>query len=376
MKKALAILICLTLVLSMVACSSSKETTANAPDPDSSASPQSSAEPTSEATAEPEPEKEADAPTYEKTNIVFSYFGADTTPSGLGVTYFKELVEERSGGAVTVEAYYNGTLYNQSTEYEALMKGDVDMIVSSLNYAMEYITELKSTFCPYMWVSIDHVRDFWSEDPVGVELMSRMEDELGVHQLCWYEGGYRNVCLNKDLKVDSREALASVKLRSSPAENMIAMTGALGGNPIPVAFSDCYLSIETGVVEGLEVDLTGLIANGLAEVTKSVTLTQHYLSLDGFAVNNESYQNWSPEVRELVDQCAQETADYICEIAISTDKEAVQTLTDMGVTIYDLTDEERAAYREQVLDAFLSDEFCADYDMDLINAIREMGKNY
>lgn len=157
---------------------------------------------------------------------------------------------------------------------------------------------------------------------------------------------------------------------------MIAMTGALGGNPIPVPFSDCYLSIETGVVEGLEVDLTGLIANGLAEVTKSVTLTQHYLSLDGFAVNYESYQKWSPEVRELVDQCAQEAADYICEIAISTDKEAVQTLTDMGVTIYDLTAEERAAYREQVLDAFLSDKFCADYDMDLINAIREMGKNY
>ena len=69
-------------------------------------------------------------------------------------------------------------------------------------------------------------------------------------------------------------------------------------------------------------------------------------------------------------------ADYICEIAISTDKEAVQTLTDMGVTIYDLTAEERAAYREQVLDAFLSDKFCADYDMDLINAIREMGNNY
>ncbi len=375
MKKVLAILMCLTLLLGTVACASSEATTTpkeEAP----AAQTQAPAATESEATEkEPEAEKE-EAPTYEKTNIVFSFFGAETQPSGNGVAYFKDIVEERSGGAVTVEVYYNGTLYNQSMEYEALMKGDVDMIVTSFNYAMEYITELKSTFCPYMWVSIDHVRDFWDKDPVGVELMNRIQDELGVRQLSWYEGGYRNICLNQDLKVDSREALASVKLRSSPAENMIAMTGALGGNPIPVAFSDCYLSIETGVVNGLEVDLTGLIANGLAEVTKSVTLSQHYLSLDGFAVNNEHFNSWSPAVQELISSCAKEAADYVCELSIQTDQEAVQELKDMGVVIYDMTDEERAAYGEQVMDAFLSDKFCADYDMDLINAIREMGKNY
>ncbi len=313
---------------------------------------------------------------YEKTNIVFSFFGAEGTPSGRGVTRFKELVEERSGGAVTVQTYYNGTLYNQSTEYEALMKGDVDMIVTSLNYAMEYITELKTTFCPYMWVSIEHVRDFWEKDEVGVGLMQRLENELGVRQLSWHEGGYRNICLNKDIKVDSTEALAGVKLRSSPAENMIAMTAALGGNPIPIPFSDCYLGIQTGVADGLEVDLTGLIANGLAEVTKSVTISQHYLSLDGFAVSYNNFQKWSPEVQQLVTECAKECADYICELSIQTEMDAVETLKGLGVTIYDLTDEERAAYREQVLDAFISSDFASTYDMELFDAIRNMGENY
>jgi TRAP-type C4-dicarboxylate transport system substrate-binding protein len=318
----------------------------------------------------------AETPAYEKTNIVFSFFGAEGTPSGRGVTRFKELVEERSGGAVTVQTYYNGTLYNQSTEYEALMKGDVDMIVTSLNYAMEYITELKTTFCPYMWVSIEHVRDFWEKDEVGVGLMQRLENELGVRQLSWHEGGYRNICLNKDIKVDSTEALAGVKLRSSPAENMIAMTAALGGNPIPIPFSDCYLGIQTGVADGLEVDLTGLIANGLAEVTKSVTISQHYLSLDGFAVSYNNFQKWSPEVQQLVTECAKECADYICELSIQTEMDAVETLKGLGVTIYDLTDEERAVYREQVLDAFISSDFASTYDMELFDAIRNMGENY
>ena len=51
MKKALAILICLTLVLGMVACSSSKETTAKEPEPATQTSPEPAAEPT----PEPEP---------------------------------------------------------------------------------------------------------------------------------------------------------------------------------------------------------------------------------------------------------------------------------------------------------------------------------
>jgi TRAP-type C4-dicarboxylate transport system substrate-binding protein len=241
---------------------------------------------------------------------------------------------------------------------------------------MEYITELKTTFCPYMWVSIEHVRDFWEKDEVGVGLMQRLENELGVRQLSWHEGGYRNICLNKDIKVDSTEALAGVKLRSSPAENMIAMTAALGGNPIPIPFSDCYLGIQTGVADGLEVDLTGLIANGLAEVTKSVTISQHYLSLDGFAVSYNNFQKWSPEVQQLVTECAKECADYICELSIQTEMDAVETLKGLGVTIYDLTDEERAVYREQVLDAFISSDFASTYDMELFDAIRNMGENY
>lgn len=369
MKKVFAIILCLVLVVGMAACGGTKNP--------SEATPTGTTTNTATVAPTETPSKEKPTkPTYKPQKIVFSFFGAEGTPSGLGVTRFKELVEERSGGAITVETYFNGTLYNQSTEYEALMKGDVDMIVTSLNYAMEYITELKTTFCPYMWISIDHVRDFWFKNDTGVALMKRMEDELGVRQLSWHEGGYRNVCLNKDIKVASRDAIKGVKLRSSPAENMIAMTGALGGNPIPIAFSDCYLAIQTGVADGLEVDLTGLIANGLSEVTKSVTLTQHYLSLDGFAVSYNNFKTWAPEVQKLITECSQETADYITDLAKKTDADSVTTLKGQGVVIYDLTDAERAAYREEVLDEFIASDFAADYDMELFNAIREMGKNY
>jgi TRAP-type C4-dicarboxylate transport system substrate-binding protein len=367
MKKVVVIILCLVFTFSMVACAGNEVTP----------------EPIQEATAEPAPEatpesasEEIAEPTYEKQTIMLSFFGAETSHSGMGVAKFKELVEERSGGAITVETYYNGTLYNQSNEYEALMKGDVDIIITALNYAMEYITELKSTFCPYMWVSIDHVRDFWLEHETGRALMARVEDELGVRQLSWYEGGYRNTYLNKDIKVSSRESLAGIKMRASTAENMIALTSALGGNPIPVPFSDTYLAIQTGVADGLEANLTGLISNGLDEVTKSVTLTQHYLALDGFAVSYNNFKTWAPEVQELITQCAQEAADYICELVIQADVEIVETLKDKGITVYELTEEEMTAYSEQVREAFLNSDFASDYDMDLLDSIVEMGKKY
>lgn len=369
MKKVFAIFLCLALVVGMTACGSTNNAHEAKP---TEATPKATAEkPTETVSAE-----ETTKPTYKPQKIVLSYFGAESSPSGLGVTRFKELVEERSGGAITVETYFNGTLYNQSTEYEALMKGDVDLIITSLNYAMEYITELKTTFCPYMWVSLKHVQDFWFKNETGVALMKRMEDELGVRQLSWHEGGYRNTCLNKDLKINSTKVLKGIKLRSSPAENMITMTAALGGNPIPIAFSECYMGMQTGVVDGFEANLTSVISNSLDEVTKSVTLTEHYLALDGFAVSFNNFKTWAPEVQQLITECAQEASDHISEISKKTDADAVESLRNKGIVIYDLTDEERAAYREEVLDAFMSSDFAADYDQELFNAIKEMGKNY
>ena len=128
--------------------------------------------------------------------------------------------------------------------------------------------------------------------------------------------------------------------------------------------------------------VSGCTAINMDEENKQFTLsgkTYHegdYLSLDGFAVSYTNFQKWDPAVQELVTECAEEAGDFACEIAKQTEADAIKTLEDVGIVTYDLTDEERKAYGDEVIDAFIASDFASDYDMDLLNAIREMGKNY
>lgn len=370
-KKLVALVLLAAMILGLCACASSNGTT----EPEVKEAETSTTE-TQEGTKTEEPKTE-EAPSFEfeEKTLTFSCFSPETTAGAMGFARFAEAVKEKTGGKVTVQVYYNGTLYNQNAELEALMKGDVDFISGSLNYAYDYIPELKSTFCPYMWKSLEHWGAFW-ETEQGSELMRRCQDEVGVRYLSWFTSGWRHVYLNYDQKVDGREALNGVLLRSSPADNMLAMTAALGANPIPVAFSDVYLSLETGVVNGLECDLLGIISAGLAEVVKSATLTHHYLSMEALTVSEKSWDSWSPELQAVIMEAAEECTAFINEKAMEQEQEARATLEEMNIPIYELTDEEMDSYRAEVVEAFRNSDFAKDYDMELFDLMNKVGEDF
>ena len=136
-KKLLALLLGVTMVCSLfVGCGSKEAPAAEAP----------AAEETVEAEAPAE-----EAFEFDEATITVSYHSAETSQYGRGLALFEQLVEEKTDGKVNVDVYYNGTLYGQQTEYEALQKGEVDLILGSLNSAMEYLPELRTTFCPFLW---------------------------------------------------------------------------------------------------------------------------------------------------------------------------------------------------------------------------------
>ena len=376
-KRLIAIILAAIMVLGLAACAA--KPAQEAPKAEEPKAEETKVEETKEPETTEEPEavvEETPAePEYEETKITFSFFGAETTPSGMGIEKFKELIEEKTAGKVTVDTYYNGTLYNQDSDSEALMKGSVDMIVGSVDSLYDYIPELKSTFGPYLWKSMEHYNAFW-ETETGAALMQRCADELGIHFLAFNCSGWRHINLNEDRKISSRGDLASTKLRSATSEAMLTMTESLGANPIPIPFSDTYLSIQTNVVSGNEGDVNGTVSNGLGEVLKSITLTKHCISTNAIWCSQKSWEKWSPAVQEIVKECAVESCLYVNGLVDDLEKESVATLEAQGIVFYELTDEEREAYRQEVLEYFMSTDFAADYDKAVYDAVIECGNNF
>ena len=66
-----------------------------------------------------------------------------------------------------------------------------------------------------------------------------------------------------------------VKIRTIQADVPIRAFRALGANPVPMAATEVYTAIQTGVIDGWESPLDALVAWKDYEVAKYVSLTSH-----------------------------------------------------------------------------------------------------
>lgn len=308
----------------------------------------------------------------EETTLVLNFDQAETSNMGKGVARFKELVEEKSNGKVKVDTYYNGTLFAQGNQFEACIKGSADIILNAISNAASYVEELQVAFAPYLWENFDHWNKFWSSED-GVALLNKVAEEVGVRYISWFTTGQRDLELNVDKKITSRDDASSLKLRAVPEASYQFLVESLGANPVPIPLSDAYLSLQTGVADGLEIPVTDLFGQGLQEVVKSVTRTGHMVQTIGFLVSERKYQGWSDELKQLVVECAEEASKYITELALAGTDDALKQLEVQGTAIYTLTDEELAAFRGEVIGWCLNsgNEISSGWDMDLYQKIAD-----
>ena len=88
------------------------------------------------------------------------------------------------------------------------------------------------------------------DGPVG-ERLGKHAKEKGLVLLALWDNGIRHVS-NNVRPITKPEDLAGVKLRTPPDPITVDIFKALGANPTPMAFSELYIALQQGVVDGQE----------------------------------------------------------------------------------------------------------------------------
>ena len=144
MKKLIAMLLALVMLLALCACG---QTAAPAAQPTDAPAEDPAAEPVEEPTDD----------VGEPVNLIFSIAAVPTDAHGAAQKVFKETLESISGGNMTVECYDSGTLYGQDTEHDALKNGDVDMIYSSASWLTDGSPWISMFTAGYVFQSYDRI---------------------------------------------------------------------------------------------------------------------------------------------------------------------------------------------------------------------------
>ncbi|SNT30490.1 tripartite ATP-independent transporter solute receptor, DctP family [Tropicimonas sediminicola] len=270
------------------------------------------------------------------------------------------------------EPHWNGTLYAQGTELEAIASGDLEMSITSAQELATFFPEFSIFTAGYVHQDAAHQVAVFN-DPLMDPFKKKVEDELGVKLLSVMYLGRRQVNLRQpkeERTVMTPADLAGVNLRMPGTDAWQFLGKALGANPTPMAFTEVYTALSTGSVDGQDNPLPTVVDAKFYEVTKQIVLTSHLVDLNYIALSKAAWDAMTPEQQEKVQAAADAAADFGRENQLKKEEELVAFLEEQGLEVYE---PDVAAFREQVQKMYLESDYAATWPEGVLDKINALG---
>ncbi|MCA0995680.1 TRAP transporter substrate-binding protein [Alloyangia pacifica] len=303
--------------------------------------------------------------------VKFSHVtNTDKHPKGIAAQLFADRVNEEMDGKACVEVFPNSTLYNDDQVLEAMLNGDVQMAAPSLSKFEQFTKVFRIFDLPFMFKNMEAV-DAFQNSEIGQDMKEVMV-RRGLLGLGFWHNGMKQLSANKPL-IEPADA-KGLKFRVQPSEVLKAQFAALDASPQPMAFSEVYGALQTGVVDGQENTWSNIYGQKFFEVQDGTTETNHGV-LDYMVVTSADWWDSLPEdVREqmgtILDEVTAERNAAIAEV----DADNRQAVLDAGGEIRELSPEERAAWLEVMKPVW--DQFTDDVGQENIDAAQEFNAQF
>jgi C4-dicarboxylate-binding protein DctP len=196
------------------------------------------------------------------------------------------------------------------------------------------------------------------------QAMKESMTRRGLLGLGFWHNGMKQMSANKPLLVP--EDAKGLKFRVQNSDVLKAQMAAMGASPQPMAFSEVYGALQTGVVDGQENTWSNIYGQKFFEVQDGTTETNHGV-LDYMLVTSTDWWDSLPEdarnqLATIVDEVTESRNAAVGEV----DAAARQAILDAGGVIRELTPEQRQAWLEAMKPVW--DEFEGDVGADNIAA--------
>lgn len=265
------------------------------------------------------------------TTIDLGHVTQQSHPFHTGAVMFEEAVEDRSD--IDIEIYPARQLGDDKELLEGVRLGTVDAAIISSAIFGGTTPLMDALQLPFLIPSYDALADAFAS-PEGQALLAGL-DEIGLQGLGYYEGGYRHFLTGKQL-VRTLDDFQGQKTRVVPARLHLDIWEAIGVSPTPVAYGEIYTSLQTGVLDATEINVTSVHAEKLYEVADRMTLTGQYFWPGVLVINPRVFQNLDEAQQQALVEAAKETMRPQVEAAAEQDAEALEKIREQGVTVVEL----------------------------------------
>ena len=277
--------------------------------------------------------------------IKLAFANARDSAHDLGAKRFTEIVDKKSSGKLKVRLYPGGTLGGEAAVASSLQGGTIEMSMMGPGLLTGMDKDFGVFDTPFLFDDFEEV-DAVLDGPVGQKLLDKLPDK-GLVGLSYWDHGFR-ILTNNRRPVSKVEDIQGLKIRVQQIPVFIDMFSTLGANPVPMPFTELYTALESGAVDGQENPFVSVEVTKFYEVQKYASNTRHAYSPLLVLAGKKFWDQLSADEQGLLLDAANEAKPYERETSRSIDAKAVEALKGEGMTITDISPEERARMRDKL----------------------------
>ena len=219
---------------------------------------------------------------------------------------FKELIEERSKGEITVKVHHSASLGNETEILQQIQMNQVQMGVITVGPFDTFDPIVRVINYPFIFKDNDQA-DQILDGPLGKEILTSLEN-VGFKGLAFSENGFRNLT-NSRSAVKKADDVAGLKIRVMESALHKAIWQALGANPTPMPWP-IYTELEQKVIDGQENPIWVIDVYKFYEIQKYMTMTRHVYSGHIDVASLTWWKTLKPEQQDMIQKAMYDAAVF------------------------------------------------------------------
>jgi len=253
-----------------------------------------------------------------------------------GALAFKDAVEKATNGQVEVQVYHSGQLGDQRVMLESIQMGTLEASAVGDAVLVNFFPPVGVIGIPYLFKDSATA---WKvlDGKFGQDLSKALVEKTGIRILAYGENGFRHFT-NSKREIRRPADMKGLKLRVQENPSHIQMVSALGGIPVPMAWTEVYTSLQQGVLDGQENPLSVIVVSKLWEVQKYLILDSHLWAATLLVMNEKQFQAYPENVRTAILNAVPKYNESVRAVTTRIAREGVSILQSKGMKVYQPTD--------------------------------------
>ena len=270
----------------------------------------------------------------------------DGTSTDIDVKAFIQEVSDKTAGKIQMDIYSNSQLGNYTVVQERLSVGDVELQLAPAGTSVTKAMGIVSA--PYLVSTWDDVRKVFARSGALWVSMEKLFEKENIKVLGMYPKYFGGIALAKEPASIKLGEPKGLKIRVPGMKAYEKTAEAYGFIATPIAFSEAFTAIQTGIVDGA-------IGSGAEGYWSSFRdLTKYYLPVNDhfemwyLMMSNDTWRKLSDSEKKIVSDAALNFEKKRFATAEGETRDYEKKLEDNGVRIIRYSDAELKAIAKKV----------------------------